>query len=441
MKISLISLGCHKNQVDSENILGILDTDHNIEISDSVESSDVLIINTCGFIQDAKEEAINTIISAGEYKKKGIVSKIIVAGCLGQRYPEKLMEEMPEIDAIIGTGEISKIEEILENLFKNDKNIKTKNLDYIATSDTPRKLLTNDHTAYVKIAEGCDNRCTYCIIPDLRGNFRSRSMEDIKNEVTKLANNGTKEISIIAQDTTDYGKDIYGKRRLSELLKELSMVSGIEWIRVFYTYPDNFSEDLISTIKNNNKIINYFDVPIQHISDEILKRMNRVSSSKTIKDLIHDLKNKVPNAVLRTSLIVGFPGETEEDFKQLKDFLKKEKFDYVGIFSYSKEEGTPAYNMDGQIPEDIKQKRWQELSDIQETISNIKNQNLVGKTVDVIIDKDSEDDSFLYEGRAKRQAYDIDGKVFIESGQAVIGDIKKVEITENFGYDYVGRIV
>ncbi len=441
MKINLISLGCHKNLVDSENMLGILDKNENIEIVKDLKDAEVVIVNTCGFINDAKEEAINTIISVSEEKKQGKIKKIIVAGCLAQRYAEELLEELPEIDGIVGTGELDKIEEVINDSFENKKTVKTERLDFLADSETARIVSTYPHTAYLKIAEGCDNHCTYCIIPKLRGRYRSRTIEDIIKEAKKLAKKGVRELSIIAQDTTDYGLDIYGERALPKLLKEITKINGIDWIRVFYTYPNNFTEELIKVIKEEDKIVKYADIPIQHVSDRVLKRMNRQDTFESIKKKLNLIKKEIPNVVFRTSLIVGFPGETELEFEELKEFVKEFKFDYAGIFNYSREEGTVADKLDGHLSDEERHARWQELFDLQNEISDRKNIDFIGKEIEVIIDRESEEEEYLYEGRTRGQALDIDGIVFIDKGNAKIGEIVKVKIEDSFSYDLIGGIV
>jgi len=422
-------------------MLGLLDKNENIEIVQELEKADIVIINTCGFINDAKEEAVNTIISVGEAKKQGKIKKMIVTGCLAQRYSEELLEEMPEIDGIVGTGELDKIEEVINDSFENKRTIKTERLDFLADNETARILSTYPHTAYLKIAEGCDNNCTYCIIPKLRGSYRSRTVEDIKKEAENLSKKGVRELNIIAQDTTDYGLDIYGERALPKLLKEIAKVDGIDWIRIFYTYPNNFTEELIKVMKEEDKIIKYADIPIQHISDRVLKRMNRQDTFESIKNKLNLIKKEIPEAVFRTSLIVGFPGETEEEFEQLKEFVKEFQFNYAGIFNYSREEGTAADKLDGHLSDEERHGRWQELFDLQNDISDRKNIEFIGKEVEVIIDRESEEEEYLYEGRTRGQALDIDGIVFIDSGTAKIGEIVKVKIEDSFSYDLIGGIV
>lgn len=443
MKLLMVTLGCHKNLVDSENILGIAVNKIGLEVTTDIEEADIAIINTCGFINDAKQESIEKIIEVGQYKdKEGYkLKKIIVAGCLAQRYAAELMEELPEIDGIIGTGEIDKLEEIVKEINNGKKIIKSESLDFLMNSETDRVLTTYPHTAYVKIAEGCDNRCTYCVIPYLRGAFRSRKIEDIVSEVEKLCENGVREISLIAQDTTEYGIDIYGKRQLVELLQSLSKIEKLKWIRIFYTYPNNFSDELIQEIKTNEKICKYIDMPIQHVSDDILKRMARRGDSNHLKGLLAKIRKEIPDAAFRTSIIVGFPGETEDEFEELKEFVSEFKFDYAGIFRYSREEGTPAAEMENQVDEEIKEKRMAELINIQRDIAESKNRKYIGETVEVIIDGVAEESEYMLEGRTRYQALEIDGKVLINDGTGNRGEIVKVKIGQNFEYDLLGEIV
>lgn len=441
MKLALVSLGCHKNLVDSENIIGILSKRKDVEIISNIEDADVAIVNTCGFIGDAKEESIETIIEIGEYKKTGNLKKLIVAGCLAQRYSEDLMKELPEIDGIIGTGEIDKIEKVLNEIMVGHKIIESKSLDFLANSETERILTTMPHTAYIKIAEGCDNRCSFCIIPYLRGKYRSRRIEDIVKEIEKLVSNGVREVNIIAQDTTEYGIDIYGKRRLADLLREIAKVEELKRIRVFYTYPSNFDDELIKVIKEEDKICKYIDIPIQHVSNKILKSMKRRGTGEEMKKLLYKIRREIPEAVFRTSLIVGFPGETEEEFEELKDFVEEFKFNYAGIFNFSREEDTAAYNLENQIDDETRHKRWIELTNIQSKIAERANRKYIGEVVEVIIDGVSEESEYMLEGRTCGQAPEIDGKVLINDGTGERGEIVKVKIEQNFDYDLLGGII
>ena len=441
MKLAVISLGCSKNLVDSEYFMGTLVSKRGFEIVSELNKADIAIVNTCGFIGDAKEESVETILEVGEFKKNGNLKKIIVAGCLAQRYADELLEEMPEVDAIIGTGDIDKIEEVVDEILAENRVIRSESLDFLANSETERIVSTYPHTAYLKIAEGCDRRCTYCIIPQLRGKLRSRSVEDIVDEARKLAAKGVVELNLLAQETTEYGIDLYGEKSLPKLLRELVKVDGIKWIRLYYMYPHSVTDELIQVIKEEEKICNYFDVPIQHVSDRILQKMGRANSGDQMKKILHKIKKEVPDAVIRTSLIVGFPGETEDDFEELKEFVEEFKFDYAGIFKYSREEDTVAYDMEDQVDDDCKHRRWIELTNLQSEVAEIKNRKYVDQLVEVIIDGVSSESEFMLEGRTRGQALEIDGKVLTNDGTAKSGEIVKVRIEQNFEYDLLGAIV
>ncbi len=440
MKLALISLGCSKNLVDSENLLGILVKRRGFTLVEEVEEADVVIVNTCGFIGDAKEESIETILSVGQLKEKKL-KKLIVAGCLAQRYAEDLLIEMPEVDAIIGTGDIDKIEEIIDSIMEDKRVIKSDSLEFLANAETERILTTHPHTAYLKIAEGCNRKCTYCIIPQLRGKLRSRSVEDIVKEAENLAKMGIRELNLLAQETTEYGLDRYGQKYLAKLLRELVKVEGIKWIRSYYMFPNSVTDELIKTVKEEEKVCNYFDIPIQHISDNILRNMARAKSGKDIKDLLYKIRKEIPDASIRTTVIVGFPGETQEEFEELKEFVKEFKFDYVGVFKYSREEDTVAHNLPNQVDEEIKQRRWAELINIQSEIAERKNKEMIGQEIEVMIDGISSESEFMLEGRTKGQALEIDGKVLTNDGTAKQGEIVKVKIEQNFEYDFVGPII
>lgn len=440
MKLGLISLGCSKNTVDSENILGILVKEKKLELVENVEEADLIIVNTCAFINDAKEESIQTILEMSDYKKSGHLKKLVVCGCLSERYKEELIKEIPEIDAVVGTGDVDKIGEVVESIMDDKKELRVGSLDFLPTSKTPRMLTNYPHSAYLKISEGCDKRCTYCIIPFLRGELRSRTIEDIIVEAENLAKDGVVELNLLAQEITEYGKDIYGKRMLPELLKELVKVEGIEWIRLYYMYPNSITDELIEVIKNEPKICNYFDVPIQHISDKMLQQMARAKNGDYIRSILGRIRGAIPDATIRTTVIVGFPGETEENFEELKEFIKEFEFDYVGVFKYSREEDTVAYDLPDQVPEEIKEQRWSELLNIQGEIVERKNERFVGQTVDVIIDGVSNESEYMLEGRMRSQALEIDGKVLTSDGTAKVGDIVKVKLEQNFQYDFIGPI-
>ena len=441
MKLGLISLGCSKNLVDSENILGFLINKRGFELVEDLETADIIVVNTCAFIGDAKEESIQAILEVTDYKNSGNLKKIIVAGCLSERYRDELIKEIPEVDAVIGTGDIDKICEVVDSILENHKEVVVGSQDFLPDSHTERILTTYPHTAYLKISEGCDKRCTYCIIPSLRGDLRSRSIEDIVEEAKKLADSGVKELNILAQETTEYGLDNYKEKALAKLLKELVKIDGIEWIRTYYMYPNSITNELIEVMRDEPKICKYFDVPIQHISDEILQKMGRAKSGDYIKQILGRIRNTIPDAVIRTTVIVGFPGETEEQFEELKDFIDEFEFDYVGVFKYSREEDTVAYSLPNQIPEEIKEKRWAELTNLQADIAQRKNERLIGKEVEVLIDGISSESEYMLEGRTRGQALEIDGKVLTTDGTAKAGDIVKVKIEQNFQYDYIGPIV
>ena len=441
MKLGLISLGCSKNLVDSEHLIGLMVARKGFEITNNLDEAEVVLINTCGFIGDAKEESIQAILEVAEKKKMGNLKKIIVAGCLAQRYADELIAEIPEIDAVVGTGEIHKIEEIVDTILEDSKIVKCDSFEFLADAGTERILTTNPHTAYLKIAEGCNRRCTYCIIPQLRGELRSRRIEDIVEEAKTLAANGVREINLLAQETTEYGIDLYKKKALPDLLKELVKVEGIEWIRCYYMFPNSLTDELIQVIKKEPKICKYFDVQIQHISGNILQNMARAKSGDHIKSILNKIRTEIPDATIRTTVIVGFPGETEGDFEELKEFIKEFKFDYVGVFKYSREEGTVAYDLENQVPEEIKEKRWAELINLQAEIAEVKNRAMIGRIVEVMIDGISSESEFMLEGRTRGQALDIDGKVLTNDGTAKQGEIVKVKIEQNFEYDYIGAIV
>lgn len=437
--IGMISLGCDKNRVDAEIMLSLLSKEGYNIVNDE-KKADVIIVNTCGFIDSAKEESIDTIIEMAHNKNEGRCKSIIVTGCMAERYREELIKEMPEIDAVVGTGNYRDICEIIKRTLNNESGIvKAGNLNYNFDYED-RIITTPKHYAYIKIAEGCDNCCSYCIIPKLRGKFRSRSMENIIKEARELAQKGVKELILVAQDTTMYGVDLYGKRSLPELLKKLEEIEGIEWIRIMYNYPEKITEELINTIIESRKICRYFDMAIQHISDRILKEMKRASTKDEIIGIIESIRTKIPDAVLRTSIIVGFPGETDEDFNELKDFLTEYKLDRVGVFTYSAEEDTPAAEMPNQIDECIKKKRKDILMKLQSRISHEKNKDMIGKVVNVIIDGKAKNNQYF--GRTYGDAPEIDQHVFIDSKEFHLnpGDLVKVKITGAYTYDLVGVV-
>lgn len=438
-KIGLISLGCPKNLVDSEVMLGLLKEAH-FGLTNTETEADILIVNTCGFIESAKEESIKHILELAQHKQKGPCKALIVTGCLAQRYHQELMEEMPEIDALVGPEHIKDIVSIVNNALHERKSHISEPL-YIYDESSPRILSTPSYMAYVKVAEGCDNRCAYCAIPDIRGKFRSRSMESIEAEVRVLVERGTKEIILIAQDTTRYGFDIYGQYSLDRLLEKLTEIPDLRWIRLMYCYPNRFTTELINIIAGRNNICKYIDLPIQHASDRILKAMGRPGNQQQIRELVQILREKIPGVVIRTSFIVGFPGETEEDFEILLDFMEEVKFDRAGVFTYSLEEGTPAAAMVDHIPETVKQERYHRAMSLQREISLEKNQGRIGQIIDVIIEQIVDETKQIYSGRSTLDAPEIDGTVEFTSLRPLsIGDIVKVKINRALEYDLMGEL-
>jgi ribosomal protein S12 methylthiotransferase len=436
-KVGMISLGCPKNQVDAEALLQKL-ADAGFKIVNNIEDSDVMIINTCGFIEDAKREAIENILEVAEYKKAGLISAIVVTGCLAQRYQDEILEEMPEVDAVLGIGANADIVKVCEKALCGVSTSSFPNKCYLPIEDK-RMLSTPKHWAYLKIAEGCDNKCAYCAIPAIRGRFRSRTMESVLEEANKLASKGIKEVILIAQDTTKYGQDIYGEYKLDKLLKELAKIDGIEWIRLFYCYPQRITDSLIEVIKNEDKICKYIDIPLQHSDNDVLKNMNRVGNGDDYKKLLTKMRKEIPELALRTTFMVGFPGETDKQFENLCSFVKDMKFDKMGCFTFSPEEDTPAYSMDNQIDEDIKMRRQEVLMDIQYSITEQSNKNRVGNTYKVIIDK-LDDDKYI--GRSYMDSPEIDsGIIFTSDKELNIGEFVNVKITDFDGYDLIGECV
>ena len=441
LKAGFISLGCSKNLVDTEVMLGIL-ADNGIEITPDPTKADILIVNTCTFIQSAKEESITNILNMAEYKQdgKGKCRSLIIAGCMGQRYGKELIEEFPEVDAIVGTGAWSRIMEAVDATIKENKRVLiTGESKEIYTASTPRIFTTPFYSAYIKIAEGCDHRCAYCAIPYVRGNYRSRSIEDIKQEVMSLADKGVKEFNIIAQDTTYYGRDLYGKPSLVDLLKELVKIEKVKWLRIQYAYPHTFTDELIDLMASEDKICKYVDLPLQHAHNDVLKRMRRSDTKESVEELLKKLRERIPGVVIRSSFIVGFPGETDSQYTTLRDFLEEQRFDKVGIFAYSREEGTPAYDMPNQVDENIMQERYHDLMSLQSKISETVNIEMEGKVLDVLIEGRDDEQHIAY-GRSYREAPEVDGQVFIESDDiSKPGDIVKVKILQGFDYDVVGE--
>ena len=434
-KVGMISLGCPKNQVDGEMMLSKLNK-NGFQIVADIEDLDVMVINTCGFIESAKTEAIETILEVAEYKKAGLISAVVVTGCLAERYQDEILKEIPEVDAVIGIGADA---DIVKTCRKALVGVKTSNYPdkcYLPLDDE-RLVSTPSHWAYLKLSDGCDNRCSYCAIPLIRGGYRERAIESILNEAKMLAANGVKELILIAQDTTKYGKSIYKEYKLAELLKQLCKINGIEWIRIFYCYPDRVTDELIDVIAAEKKICSYIDIPLQHCNGEILKSMNRFGSYDSLKELLLKMKNKIPNLSLRTTFMVGFPGETEEQFEELCRFVKDIKFDKMGCFAYSAEEDTPAFEFDNQIDEDIKMKRADVLMDIQYTITEEANKSRVRNTYKVIVD---EKDGDKYIGRSYLDSPEIDsGIIFTSDTEIPIGSFVDVRITDYDGYDLIGE--
>lgn len=435
--VHIVTLGCSKNDVDSSMMYSLLDKDK-YKMVENPNEADILIVNTCGFIDAAKEESIDTILESVEYKNEGRCKKVLLSGCLAQRYPEELIKEIPEIDGIIGTGNIEYINELLDRSLSGDLFVKTDNLNS-AYLEGIRKEKVNT-TEYVKISEGCNNNCSYCIIPSLRGKNRSRKIEDVYKEVEYLVSKGAREIILIAQNTTDYGIDLYSKYSLANLIREISKIEELKWIRVLYLYPDHFTDDLIEEFKNNDKLVNYVDMPLQHISDNVLKNMNRKTSKDHIIKTLKNLRKSVPDIVIRTTFIVGFPGESQNDFNQLVDFIEDIKFDKLGVFEYSREEGTRAASLDEQIPDNIKEERKNEIMAIQSEISSeILSKNL-GKTFEVLIEEKIDDNNYV--GRTYMDSPEIDGVTYVQSDKELeIGDFVKVEIIDSLDYDLVGELI
>ena len=438
MNVGFVSLGCSKNLVDTEMCIGLL-KDKEINIVNNPEDADMIIVNTCGFIESAKEEAINTLFEMAEYKKTGKCKYLVAIGCLVKRYKEDLEKSMPEVDLFISTDEYDKFWDKINNLIKFEKNQKEIMLEY-----KKRVITTGNKLAYLKIAEGCSNRCTYCAIPQIRGPYISRNMEDILEEAKLLAKKGIEEVVVIAQDTTKYGIDLYGKSKLAELLKELCKIDGFKWIRFLYAYPESITDELIKVVKEEEKICNYFDIPIQHYSDKVLKRMNRKSDGKSIENLLNKIRKEIPNVIIRTSLIVGFPGETEEDFFELYEFVHRVKFDKLGVFMYSKEDNTPAALLKEQIHHMTKRSRRNKIMELQQHISKIKLEELIGNRYEAIIENITDDGKY-YIGRTYMDVPDEDGVVFIKRDKRKKEDLRdkfvNIKVTDVLNYDLIGEII
>lgn len=435
MKVGFVSLGCSKNLIDTEMAIGLFKR-NNFEIVNDVEKAEIIIVNTCGFIESAKQEAINTILEMAEYKEKGTCKYLVVMGCLVQRYKKELQKALPEVDLFIEINDYGSYwDKILELLDEEEKQDTINNLCYM-----DRVISTGNKTAYLKIAEGCSNRCTYCAIPYIRGPYVSRPMEEVLEEAKKLATAGIKELIVIAQDTTRYGEDLYGESKLSDLLNELCKIDGFEWIRFLYAYPESITDELIQTVKNNPKICNYFDIPIQHISDSVLRRMNRRTTGKQIEELINKIKKQIPDVILRTSLIVGFPGEAEEDFNKLYEFVKKGYFDKLGVFTYSKEDGTPAARLKEQIHPATKKKRYNLIMSVAKDISAEKLKSYIEKEYNVLVEDTTFDHKFCV-GRSYMDIPDTDGMVIIKDCDAkLVGEFVNCKVTAVNNYDLIAKI-
>ena len=440
MKILFISLGCDKNLVDTEVMLGLL-ASRGYEMTDDETQADVIVINTCCFIHDAKEESIQNILEMAEYKKQGKIKALIVTGCLAQRYRQEIIDEIPEVDEVLGTTAYDKILDAVDAALAGEHEVILSELDALPLPDTKRLVTTGGHFAYLKIAEGCDKHCTYCIIPKIRGNFRSVPMEHLLKEAQELADQGVKELILVAQETTLYGKDLYGKKSLHVLLKELCKISGIRWIRILYCYPEEITDELIQVMKDEPKICHYLDLPIQHANDTILGRMGRRTSKQELVDIIGKLRSEIPDICLRTTLITGFPGETKEQHEELMEFVDEMEFDRLGVFTYSPEEDTPAAEMTDQIDEEVKLDRQAELMELQQEIAFDNAEDMVGREVLVMIEGKVADEN-AYVGRTYRDAPNVDGLIFINTDEELLsGDFAKVKVTGAVDYDLIGELL
>lgn len=448
--ISFVSLGCDKNSIDSEIMLKLL-ADHHYEITKYDEEADVIVVNTCAFINDAKEESINTIIEMGGYKEDGNCKALVVTGCLAQRYADDILRELPEVDAVVGTGSYEKIVQVVDEvLAKKEETAPVKVLDPLEERNlevTDREIITPGYFEYLKIAEGCNNHCTYCIIPKLRGRYRSRSREAILKEAKALADGGVKELMIVAQDITKYGIDLYESYRLPDLLRELCRIDGLEWIRLLYCYPEDVTDELIEVMASEEKIVHYIDIPIQHCSDIVLKRMARHHNKQMLCELLEKLRSRIPDIAIRTTLITGFPGETEEEFGEMMDFVRESRFDRLGVFKYSQEENTAAALMKDQIDEDVKEEREAKLMELQKDISSEISASLIGMELTALIEgripeEEEEEGVMVYSARTWRDAPDIDGFIFITSDRELnSGDMVRCRVVGSYEYDLIGELV
>jgi len=439
MKLGLVSLGCPKNLVDSEVMLGLI-REKAFEITNDPSEADIIIVNTCGFIESAKEESINTILQMAEYKNEGSCKYLLMTGCLGQRYADELFENIPEVDAIVGKNSFTDIGYVLDEVMKGRRLVYLDNAGYVPNQ--PRMLTTPNYMAYLKIAEGCDNCCSYCAIPQICGPYTSRPFEDVMAEAKELVASGVKELIVVAQDTTRYGEDLYDKLMLPQLLKDLNELEGVEWIRVMYLYPNNFNDELIEAFATLDKVCKYIDIPLQHASDTLLSSMNRFDTKAQVEALLAKLRARIPEIVIRTTFIVGFPGETDEDFEILKEFVATQRFENAGVFQYSQEDGTVAGAMPNQIPEEIKENRYHELMALQAEISEELHQEMEDKELTVVIEGFDEENPELAAARSYREAPEIDGNIFVENaGDLEIGDFVKVRILQGFTYEMVAERV
>ncbi len=457
MNILFVSLGCDKNLVDSEVMLGLI-REKGYQITNDEKEADIIVVNTCCFINDAKEESINTILEMAEYKKTGKLRGLIVTGCLGQRYKEDIQKEISEVDAILGTSSYNEIVNVIERIMEGEKTVSIKEPDEISFVNTERINTTGGYFSYLKIAEGCDKHCTYCIIPKIRGNYRSVPMERLMKEAESLVRGGVKELILVAQETTLYGKDIYQEKALPKLLRELCKIEGLNWIRILYSYPEEITDELIEVIRTEDKICNYLDMPIQHASDTILKKMGRRTNKEELIQIITKLRNKIPDIALRTTLITGFPGETDEDHEELKEFVKDMAFDRLGVFTYSKEDDTPAAKMKNQIHKHIKKRRQAEIMELQQNIAFEHAKDMIGKKLKVLIegklpedamaDQSSEnqeplmENGSVYIGRTYMDAPNVDGYIFVQArGELISGDFVDVLVTDAKEYDLIGELL
>lgn len=440
MNVLFISLGCDKNLVDSEVMLGLL-AQRGYQIIDDETQADVIVVNTCCFIHDAKEESIQTILEMAEYKKTGPLKALVVTGCLAQRYQKEIVEEIPEVDAVLGTTSYDKIVEAIDKALEGEVSIELNDIDALPTVEAKRIVTTGGHYAYLKIAEGCDKHCTYCIIPKIRGNFRSVPMEQLLKEAEILAEQGVKELILVAQETTLYGTDIYGEKSLHKLLRELCKIEGIQWIRILYCYPEEIDDNLIQVIKEEPKICHYLDLPIQHASDRILKRMGRRTSKAQLVEIVEKLRKEIPDISLRTTLITGFPGETQEDHEEVMEFVDQMEFDRLGVFTYSPEENTPAAEMPDQIPEEVKEDRQAEIMELQQDIAFDLAEDMTGQEVLVMIEGKVADEN-AYVGRTYKDAPNVDGFIFVNTDvELMSGDFARVKITGALEYDLIGELL